>query len=134
MLRRDLLLAALAPRQTLNLRDIAAVHVAIAEKDKGRRKVWGRIGGTPPEHESAAALADQLKRFLPVVEIEPFPFTAHRALDWEVKVDGKPLETAMPAPEAAFRSARFPRRSSLSLPAKTGAKFPAAGPTSPAGP
>jgi hypothetical protein len=106
MLRRDLLLAALAPRQALNLRDVAAVHVAIAEKDKGRRKVWGRIGGTPTEHASAAALADQLKRFLPQVALEPFRFDAHRALDWEVKLDGKTLETAMPAPFEA----RFPER------------------------
>jgi hypothetical protein len=43
MRRRDLLLAALAPSQSLNLRDIAAVHVTIAEKDKGRRKIWGRM-------------------------------------------------------------------------------------------
>jgi hypothetical protein len=103
MRRRDLLLAALAPSQPLNLRDVAAVHVAIAEKDKGRRKIWGRIGGTPPEHESAAALAAQLKPFLPKVDLEPFPFQAHRALEWEVKLDGKPVETAMPAPfEARF--------------------------------
>lgn len=106
MKRRDLLLAALAPRQALNLRDVAAVHVAIAEKDKGRRKVWGRIGGTAPEHESAAALVEQLKRFLPIAALEPFHFTAHRALEWEVKLDGKVLETAMPAPFEA----RFPER------------------------
>jgi hypothetical protein len=43
MKRRDLLLAALAPSQSLNLHDVAAVHVAIAEKDKGHRKIWGRI-------------------------------------------------------------------------------------------
>lgn len=103
MRRRDLLLAALAPSQPLNLRDVAAVHVAIAEKDKGRRKIWGRIGGTPTEHESAAALAQQLKPFLPKVELESFPFRAHRALDWEVKLEDKLLETAMPAPfEARF--------------------------------
>jgi hypothetical protein len=107
MRRRDLLLTALAPSQPLNLRDVAAVHVAIAEKDKGRRRIWGRIGGAAAEHESAAALARQLKQFLPKVELEPFRFEAHRALDWEVKLDGRLLETAMPAPFEA----RFPERS-----------------------
>jgi hypothetical protein len=107
MRRRDLLLAALAPSQSLNLRDVAAVHVAIAEKDKGRRKIWGRIGGTPPEHESAAALRKQLEPFLAKVDLEPFRFDAHRALEWEVKLGGRLLETAMPAPFEA----RFPERS-----------------------
>ena len=103
MRRRDLLLAALAPSVSLNLCDIAATHVAIAEKNKGRRKVWGRIGGTAPEHESAAELSKQLTQFLPKVALEPFHFKAHRALEWEVKAGGKLLETAMPAPfEARF--------------------------------
>ncbi len=106
MRRRDLLLAALAPSPSPNLRDIAAVHVAIAEKDRGRRKVWGRIGGSAPEHESAAALVKQLTQFLPKVEIEPFHFKAHRASEWALKASGKPLETAMPAPFEA----RFPER------------------------
>src|SRR5437867_1341592 len=69
MRRRDLLLAALAPSGSPNLRDVAAVHAAIAEKDTGR-KIWGRIGGTAPEHESAAALVKQLTPFLPKVELE----------------------------------------------------------------
>src|SRR5215475_78958 len=106
MRRRDLLLAALAPGMSPNLRDMAAIHVAIAERDKGRRKVWGRIGGTAPAHESAAALVNQLAPFLPKVEIEPFHFKAHRALEWEVKAGGNLLETAMPAPFEA----RFPDR------------------------
>ncbi len=106
MRRRDLLLAALAPSAPANLRDVASVHVAIAEQDQGRRQVWGRIGGTAPEHESAAALAKQLSPFLPKIGIEPFQFKAHRASAWEANAGGKLLETAMPAPFEA----RFPDR------------------------
>src|SRR2546423_15093018 len=85
MRRRDLLLAALAPGKSPNLRDVAAIHVTIAEKDKGRRKIWGRIGGPPSEHESSAALVKQLTPFLPKVELEPVDFTAHPASERNMK-------------------------------------------------
>ena len=74
MRRCDLLLAALAPSASADLRDVAATNVAITERDKGRRKVWGRIRGTASEHESAAGLVKQLTPFLPKAEPEPFHF------------------------------------------------------------
>jgi hypothetical protein len=40
------------------------------------------------------------------VELERFEFKAHRALEWEVRIGGRILETAMPAPFEA----RFPER------------------------
>ena len=52
-----------------------------------------------------------MKQFLPKVELEPFPFQAHRALEWKVTLDGKLLETAMPAPFEA----RFPDRTIAAL-------------------
>ncbi|MBS1828394.1 MAG: M28 family peptidase [Acidobacteria bacterium] len=102
MRRRDLILAAMAPSAELRLKEIAAVHTAIAERDQ-RNKVWGRIGGSPAEHASATALREQLSRILPQVALEEFEFQAHRSADWAVRADGMPLETAMPAPfEARF--------------------------------
>lgn len=102
MRRRDLILAAMAPAPDLRLKEIAATHTAIAERDT-RPKIWGRIGGSPAEHASAAALRDQLKNILPQVTLEEFRFDAHRALDWSLQVDGTLLPTAMPAPfEAHF--------------------------------
>ncbi len=107
MRRRDLLLTAFAPAGTrLNLRDAAAVHTRIAEKHARGQKIWGRIGGSAAEHESAAALAGQLKPFLSEAGLESFSFEAHRALDWEIRCGGKLLETAMPAPFEA----RFPEQ------------------------
>lgn len=104
MRRRDLLLTAfIPPEQRLNLREVAAVHTRIAEKHARGHKIWGRIGGSAAEHESAAALAGQLKPFLSDVRLESFSFEAHRAADWEVRCGDKLLETAMPAPfEARF--------------------------------
>ncbi|MBL8176209.1 MAG: M28 family peptidase [Bryobacterales bacterium] len=102
MRRRDLLLAAMAPAPDLQLKPIAARHTAIAERDT-RAGIWGRIGGSPAEHLSAAVLHDQLQSILPQVKLEEFAFEAHRALDWSLQVDGAPLRTAMPAPfEARF--------------------------------
>ena len=103
MRRRDFLLSALAKTTPDELRDIAAVHVAIAEKYRDGRKIWGRIGGSPAEHESAAALASQLRSYLPQVKLESFRFHAHRAREWQVQMDGRTIETAMVAPfEARF--------------------------------
>ena len=48
----------------------------------------------------------QLQAYLPEAKIERFPFQAHRALDWDVTLDGRTLQTAMPAPFEA----RFPDR------------------------
>ena len=46
-----------------------------SRKAQGGRKIWGRIGGSPAEQESAAALADQLRAYLPQVKMESFRFT-----------------------------------------------------------
>ena len=101
--RREFLLAAAAQAAPGDLREIARSHVEIAAKHRGRARIWGRIGGSEAEHASAAALVEQLRKYLPQAALEPFSFQAHRALDWEVTLDGRRLETAMPAPfEARF--------------------------------
>ena len=106
MRRRDFLLSAAALAVPPDLREVARVHVDIAVRHKGSAKIWGRIGGSAAEHDSATALADQLRPFLAASSVEKFPFHAHRAGDWEVHLDGRKLETAMPAPFEA----RFPDR------------------------
>ncbi|MBI3680178.1 MAG: M28 family peptidase [Acidobacteria bacterium] len=86
------------------LLEIARAHVHLTEQDKGKRPLWGRLGGSETERKSSRLLAKQLGAHLKTVSLESFRFEAHRPKQWRVIVRGRPLESAMPAPVEA----RFP--------------------------
>ncbi len=84
---------------------VAAEHVRIAEATRGATPLWGRIGGSQAERDSAMALAAQLVPYVDEVGIEPYQLTAHRPTAWTLSAPGgPPLVSAMPAPF----DARFP--------------------------
>lgn len=88
-----------------NLLRIAADHVRLAEADRGRSALWGRIGGSVAEHASARLFDKQIKPYLRSSKIEPFRFTASRPTNWRLAFrDGAQLISAMPTPF----DARFP--------------------------
>lgn len=102
--------AAALPRRAiaapaLDLWAVAGDHVKLAERSRGKEKLWGRIGGNEAELASAKLLGRQLKSAgLREVRTEPFVFQAHRFRDWSVTAGKTVLESAMPAPF----DARFP--------------------------
>jgi hypothetical protein len=107
--RRELLAAAAAATQLratakMDLYEIAAEHVQLADESKDKHKLWGRIGGSDAERASAKLLAEQLQIAVGEAHTEPFNFDAHRPLDWSVIAGDVKLESAMPAPF----DARFP--------------------------
>lgn len=79
----------------------------IAEETRGRRRMWGRLGGSSAERASARLLADQLRPWSHEVRLESFDLQAHRPRRWEVRLrGGRTLSSAFPAPF----DARFPSR------------------------
>ena len=83
----------------LSLLELAAGHVAIAEDSKTSSMLWGRIGGTEAERQSARLLVDQLRPYVDEAGVEAFSFNAHRPRWWRVEIGaGSALESAMPAP------------------------------------
>jgi len=84
---------------------IAAEHVRIAEVNRGRSALWGRIGGSAAEHAAARLFDRQIKPFLRSSKLEPFKFTAHRPTNWSLTIQGgEQMISAMPTPF----DARFP--------------------------
>lgn len=108
MLRRTLLSgigSALVVRAAEpDLLAIAAAHVKLAEAGRVKTQLWGRIAGSVEEHASARLLARQLRPYVQSVKLESFSFDAHRPRRWEVRLSGRTLPSAMPAPF----DARFP--------------------------
>jgi len=94
-------LAAMSP----NLLALAAAHVRLAEADRSRSALWGRLGGSAAERASARLFERQIKPYIRKTELEPFNFSAHRPKVWSLAIQGaNALESAMPAPF----DARFP--------------------------
>jgi hypothetical protein len=84
---------------------IAAEHVRIAEADRGRSALWGRLGGSAAEHASARLFDRQIKPYLRSSKLEPFKFTAYRPTNWSLTIQGgAQMISAMPTPF----DARFP--------------------------
>ena len=89
-----------------NLLEVAAAYVRIAEASReGGRQLWGRIGGSPAEHQSARLFSEQLQPYLGDVRLERFEFRSHRPRRWTVRLNtGYQLGSAFPTPF----NARFP--------------------------
>ena len=102
----------LVARAAPNLIAVAAEHVRIAETTRGSTPLWGRIGGSQAERESAMALASQLVPYVDEVAVEPYQFTAHRPIEWTLSAPGgQPLASAVPAPfDARFPGEVLPAR------------------------
>ncbi len=78
-------------------------HVAIAELSRGKRKLWGRIGGSAEERASATLLSTQMRPYCNA-NLEPVRYSSERVFDWSVLLNGLDIESAVPAPH----DARFP--------------------------
>lgn len=83
---------------------VAAEYVRLAEADRGRAALWGRLGGSVAEHASARLFEKQIKPYLRSSKLEPFKFTAYRPTSWELAIGAMELPSAMPTPF----DARFP--------------------------
>jgi hypothetical protein len=85
-----------------DLLEIAAAHVRIGEASRGKAMLWGRLGGSEAENQSARLLARQLD--LPGVALRPVTYDAHRPVWWRLHAGDIELHSAFPAPF----DARFP--------------------------
>ncbi|MFP6617227.1 MAG: M28 family peptidase [Candidatus Hydrogenedentota bacterium] len=86
-----------------SLLDIARTHVEIAEADQDRAMLWGRLGGSESERDSARLLAIQLSPYSRVEPPESVEFEAYRPLRWNLSLsDGSVLLSAVPAPFDAW--------------------------------
>ncbi|MFP6596671.1 MAG: M28 family peptidase, partial [Candidatus Hydrogenedentota bacterium] len=86
-----------------SLIEIALVHVEIAESDQDRAMLWGRLGGSEAERESARLLAVQLSPYARVEPPESVEFEAYRPLRWNLSLsDGSVLLSTVPAPFDAW--------------------------------
>lgn len=84
---------------------LAARFVEIAERGRGQRALWGRLGGSAEEAEAAELLAAALGPAVDALALEDFELTATRPRRWSLTLDGGvALASAMPAPV----DARFP--------------------------
>ena len=89
----------------LDLLEVAKSYVHLAEGTRSRSQLWGRLGGSEAERESARLFAKQLKPYALNVELEPFAFSAFRATRWSLRLQGSTdLTSAVPTPF----DARFP--------------------------
>jgi hypothetical protein len=107
MRRREFLqlaaVAALPIPAAPSLLDVAAEHVRLAESEKDRPQLWGRLGGSETERAAARLLARQLD--LRGTRLEPATVTGHRPVRWSVRPEsGGELTSAIPTPLGA----RFP--------------------------
>lgn len=101
-------------RDPFDLLDVAASHVRIAEASRDAsaaadaaapQRLWGRLGGSRAEGDSANLLQEQLRPWVNGVEQEGFAFEAHRPDQWRMTISGEiPIPSAVPAPVGA----RFP--------------------------
>lgn len=84
---------------------LAARFVEIAERGRGERALWGRLGGSGEEAAAAELLAAALGPHVEALAREDFELTATRPRRWSLALDGgAALASAMPAPI----DARFP--------------------------
>ena len=100
--RRTVLWGAAAPlalrAKTLDVLDLVRRHVRIAEANGEKRMLWGRLGGSQEERESAALVARQLGPLVDRARLEPLTVPAYRATDWTLELDGTALASAVPVP------------------------------------
>lgn len=87
---------------------LAAAHVRLAEADRGRSVLWGRLGGSAAERTSARLFEKQIKPYVRKTKLEAFEFSAYRPTRLSLAIQGATSTTfvgsAMPAPF----DARFP--------------------------
>lgn len=85
--------------ESINLLEIARGHVELAEASQSETMLWGRVGGSEAERESARLLAMQLSPWVNVRPPEPVEFEAYRPQHWTLSTtNGISLSSAMPAP------------------------------------
>lgn len=90
---------------TPDLLRIAAEHVRVAEADRGRSELWGRLGGSSAEHAAARLFEKQIKPYVRSSKLGPFKFKAYRPTNWSLAIQGgAQMISAMPTPF----DARFP--------------------------
>lgn len=96
---------AISAASSPDLLRIAAEHVRLAEADRGRSELWGRLGGSAAEHASSRLFEKQINPYLRSSKLEPFKFKAYRPTNWSLAIQGRaPMISAMPTPF----DARFP--------------------------
>ena len=85
---------------------LAAAHVRLAEADRGRSALWGRLGGSSTERASSRLFEKQIKPYVRSTELEGFEFSAFRPVRWKLWSQrlSEGLASAMPTPF----DARFP--------------------------
>jgi len=93
-------------KSPLDLKQIAAAHVRIAERTRKPYTLWGGIGGSAAERESARMGVAQLRPFVEKADVEEFPLKAHRPATWVFRTGETEYPSVMPAPF----DARFPDR------------------------
>lgn len=92
-------LATAANSQTPDLLSLAAAHVRIAEANRRRSALWGRLGGSATERASAHLFEKQIKPYLGACELDSFKFSAYRPTRWSLAIQSVPsLASAMPTP------------------------------------
>jgi hypothetical protein len=87
-----------------DLKEVAAAHVRIAERTRKPYTLWGRIGGSAAERESAQVCVAQLRPFVEKAHVEEFSLVAHRPATWTFRTGETEYPSVMPAPF----NARFP--------------------------
>ncbi len=103
------LLAAVAVVSTLHtasaqdtepsLLSIARAHIQIAESTRSESHLWGRLGGSEAERQSAHLLASQLRP----ADVEPVEFSTYRPVEWSLQLTtGLEFRSAIPAPFDAW--------------------------------
>jgi len=99
-----LTLAATSP----NLLALAAAHVQLAEADRGRSVLWGRLGGSAAERASARLFGKQIKPDIRRTKLESFKFSAYRPARWSLAIHGATSPTLLPSAMPTPFDARFP--------------------------